>query len=96
MTRRPKPGRIACVVPFCKRTAPRDPNDDANAEIICGGHKRLVDSGLRRLHRRVCRKVEGLEVCRANLGLAKTLFGIERRVWAKMKEQAIERAAGIA
>jgi hypothetical protein len=90
-----KPGRIPCVVPFCKRTARRQEDDEDGAEIICGRHGRAVDRRLRLLMRAVNRRVRKLEVCEANRAEWERLAAISHRTWAKMKVQAIERNAGI-
>lgn len=90
-----KPDRVACVVPFCGRTAPRQPDDDERAEIICGRHASAVDPRLRWLMRAVNRRVRALEVCEANRPEWDRLSAIGDRTWAKMKAQAIERNAAI-
>ena len=41
--------RIPCVVPFCRRTAPRAKFPDAS-EIICGKHWRMARKSRRRIY----------------------------------------------
>jgi hypothetical protein len=49
-----KPGRIACEIPFCRRTAPAEKYGD-DAQIICGKCWRLADPATRRENRRLYR-----------------------------------------
>lgn len=48
-----KPGRIPCLVPFCRRTGKRNPDDAESVELICGPHWRLADKWLRRRFKRL-------------------------------------------
>ncbi len=53
-----KAGRISCVVPFCRRTAPAEPGDGADTEVICGKHWQLAPLKMRRVLRRIERRAE--------------------------------------
>lgn len=77
-----KPGRIACCVPFCRRTFKIEPGD---REIMCGAHYRLGDARLRRLRAKVIRKLKS--------GRLSWDFGaaMAERLWIKIKEQAMTR-----
>jgi len=102
------PDRIPCVVPFCRRTAKRLPEDTDDVEIICGKHYRLADARLRRNKTLALRRANrAYEKC---LSLKKTdpfadlmveqgkyrrLYWLHNRIWDLIKIQAIERAVGI-
>lgn len=79
-------GRVACIVPGCKRTACEEFAD--GGEIICGKHYRLADVRWRRLLTKVRRKC-------GKLGSPPHLISLFYRVWDRIKQQAIERGAGI-
>lgn len=51
------PDRIACAVPFCRRTAARDRYPGC-AEIICGKHYRAAPKWKRRAYARLRRRVD--------------------------------------
>jgi hypothetical protein len=74
-----KPGRIACSVPFCRRTAPAE-KYETDEMIICGRHWRLGDAQLRRLYTKAIRRKRGW---------------LAHLVWKKVLRQAIERSAGV-
>lgn len=95
--------RLSCVVPFCKHTHGRhkgEPPFNEWTEWICGEHWRLVDQRLKRLRTAIRRRAErlktGAEYRRGwvHPRLVNAL-GSQRRIWRKMKRQAIERAMGI-
>lgn len=77
--------RIACCVPFCRRTYH---NREGYDEWICREHWTMTDKSLRKrksdLHRRAKRK---------GWTMARKL--IASHLWEELKCQAIERAAGI-
>lgn len=75
-------GRLRCVVPFCRRTFKRQPDEprDVTIIVICGKHWRLGDAKLRALRTRALRK--------KRRRLASMLFD-------RVMKQAIERAGGI-
>lgn len=87
--------RIACIVPFCGRGSTRWA---APCEIICGKHYRMSDLALRRRRTRVkamLRKRGEWEAGPGGEALTERAQRIDDRLWAKIKLQAIERAAGI-
>ena len=99
MTFTPKPGRIPCCVPFCRRTAKDDGTE--GHEIICGRHWRLADRTLtrryKRLQKAVYRLMETPPEALTDAERERVLrhFEFSRRTWHRIKQQAIERAAGI-
>lgn len=103
-----KPDRIPCVVPFCRRTAKRLPDDGPDAEIICGKHYRLADQRLRKaasLARRrgkrfyekykAAHETGQIEVADELYLQCERHYRIHNRLWRRIKSQAIEAAAGI-
>lgn len=98
MTATAKPGRVACCVPFCKRTG----KDDGHVtEIICGPHWRPTDSRLRRSYKRLCKWLAPkLELDPSAFSEAEQRRIIARHrvaeaMWEKLKAEAIEAAMGI-
>lgn len=89
------PIRLACCVPFCRRTFKNGklgaPWEDG-VEIICGKHWRLGSAILRRRHSRLQRlHTRGIRgVAREKVEYLRWLC------FQRIKRQAIERAAGIA
>lgn len=81
-----KEGRIACEVPFCRRTAPAA-RYEAGTRIICGKHWRLGDERPRRVYRRALRKHRMTGESRFS--------AIANRCWERVLRQATERAVGI-
>jgi hypothetical protein len=79
-----KPGRIPCVVPFCRRTTARADFD----QWLCGDHWRLTDKASRRVYGRHLRRWRRYGT--ASYGPAAA------RIWRRLCAQAIQRAAGIA
>jgi hypothetical protein len=82
--------RLPCVVPFCRRTRPHEPNV---AQWICGKHYALVDRDLRdkrRRYRRLLKRATAAGLDRAIEGLYSWLSASFDRA----KSQAIERAMG--
>lgn len=75
--------RIRCVIPFCKRTAPRERVPEGH-EIICGKCWRRADPKLRKLQRRARRRWDKTKSERDAVRID--------RLWAKIIAQAIERA----
>ena len=80
-------GRILCVAPFCKRTAPTSRWPDCD-EFICAKHWRGVGRRTKWLYRTVKRKLKRRPDDRDYL-----LLG--RRIWERAKREAIEAAAGL-
>lgn len=78
--------RIPCVVPFCRCGATCYP---PGHEILCPKHYRLVDQSLKAKRRAVRRmlKARGQQD-------TERAHRLEVRLWARMKHQAITRAAG--
>lgn len=98
-----KPGRIPCVVPFCRRTA--DAAKFEGCEIICGKHWRMASGTLRRRHSRLIRRYRRRFGNRPYLEYpagsplrieAVRLDSICQKAWERCKRAAIEAAAGIA
>lgn len=95
-----KPGRIACQVPFCRRTAKADGIE--GQEILCGKHFRLADKSLIRRYRRWSRRCDDLMSMPPEhysdddqLRVVR-MFNVCNVMWDRIKRQAIERAVGIA
>jgi hypothetical protein len=76
------PGRLPCVVPFCRRTTAR-----ADFERrICGDHWRLIDEARRRVYGRHLRRWRRY---------AAAAYGpTAARIWRVMVGQVIQRAGG--
>lgn len=82
-------GRVGCCVPFCGRT--RKSPAGRFSEWICGDHWRLIDKERRRVWGRVHRRWRRFgPASRETAPLV-----AYARLWAALKRQAIERAAGI-
>lgn len=101
-----KPGRIACCVPFCRRTA--DASKFPGQEIICGPHWRSIPAAIRARRTQLkarARRVERLLMrkgFRHKPGIVTKVDAMERtfdrlwsRHWAELKAAAIESAAGV-
>ncbi len=71
--------RIACLVPFCRRTRTFNVMKASDIEWICSDHWRATDRETRRIYFRAKRRQRR----------ARHWF------WDKLKRQAIERAGGI-
>lgn len=84
-------GRRPCLVPFCPRTFKREEDVE---EVICGPHARLADKRLRKLLTLNRKRLDKLQVIEENRPAAMRLLAREERLWAKVKAQAISRAAG--
>lgn len=76
--------RIRCLVPFCRRTAPRAKVAPAT-RIICGPHWRAIPKRYRRVYYRLMR--------RWNRG--KVSVHVMNRMWDHLERKAIEAAGGI-
>lgn len=81
-----KPGRIPCVVPFCRRTTA----GKAGAEWICGNHWPMVPKARRRVWGRLRKRWR-----RYGPEAGEHFPARWWRVWAALKREAIERATGI-
>jgi hypothetical protein len=80
--------RVACCVPFCRRTTARQ-----FVEWICREHWLLIDPRKRRVYarqRRRFRRFAGDEVA------AEIFDRVTDRLWRNIKREAIERAVGVA
>ena len=81
----PKPGRIPCCIPFCRRTASIERHPDA-VEVICGKHWRFASRrgrGLYAVRRR-----------RAEAGDESQWPKLER-LWERLKSEITEASGGI-
>ncbi len=87
-----KPGRIACCVPFCGRTAPEN---GYREEIICSPHWRLARAPLKRRLARV-RRILRRAWARGDEGDARRALALNCAIWRKIKREVIEVAVGIA
>lgn len=96
-----EPGRIACVVPFCRRTRH---NRDGVSEWICGDHWMAVSKTLRRrkarLSRAYTRRFGDAHFSKYEAGSPQRIACVRLarlfdRAWNAAKRQAIERAGGI-
>ena len=79
-----RPGRIACAIPFCRRTAPAEKFPDD--EIICGKCWRMADPALRRGNRELYRIVAPTAAQQAEFWSS----------WDRIKAQITEARGGIA
>ncbi|GAA3849434.1 hypothetical protein AFIC_001017 [[Pseudomonas] carboxydohydrogena] len=98
------PGRIACCVPFCRRTCR---NDGGFAEWICGKHwaavskttkrrRRLADRAKARAFRRSDQQyLEQGGLTESQLNRALAAGELSRALWRRCKREATERAMGI-
>lgn len=98
-----KPGRIPCVVPFCRRTAD-EAKYPSGTVIICGKHWRLAPASWRRrrskLERRYSRQFGDTPFWEFPAGSpqrieAARLDRLIHVLWTRCKRAAIEAAAGI-
>jgi hypothetical protein len=87
-----KAGRIPCCVPFCGRTFKAEGGD---VELMCGKHWRLARPALRRRHTRVVRRCRAA-ILKKDWRTAERAWRLENAIWAAIKRQATEVAAGIA
>jgi hypothetical protein len=87
--------RCRCLVPFCKRTrGPRKGDRFAITDTfqwICGPHFKAVPASLRRRRARITRMM-----ARASGERQRRLDDLDRRMWDRIREAAIERAGGLA
>lgn len=89
--------RLACCVPFCRRTFRNDKNQTPwpeGSEVICGKHWRLIDRDRRRRYDKLKRLFKNK---RGTLQgkLADYIHERLGREWERLKTVAIEAAAGI-
>jgi hypothetical protein len=100
-----KPGRIPCIVPFCRCTAAQTKHPGAT-EIICAKHWRRVPRALKARKRKIVRLLEKAEavVTREIRGLRIDVSDEKRKraahraawkVWDRCKAAAIDAAGGI-
>lgn len=102
------PDRIACCVPFCRRTIARSRLPDEHNEWICGKHWPLVSRRLKaeyrlakcRARRIIARKSVYREYWKLPPGSPGRVSAVSmwRRldgIWERCKVDAIERAMGI-
>lgn len=101
-----KPGRIACCIPFCSRTASEE--RFRGEEIICGKCWKLVSAGikaersqLKRRARRVSRILMRRDVLRRNgittkaARLEEMFFRAFGRNWERAKRSATDNKLGV-
>lgn len=91
----PKPGRTACVVPCCRRTAK---SVGVGHEVICAKHYRACDKALRAKYRKMNKDIDA--ALAGNINGQKTLeiqamIDQSYQIWGELKRQAIEAAVGI-
>ncbi|BEV44742.1 hypothetical protein [Afipia carboxidovorans] len=98
------PDRIACCVPFCRRTCR---NDSGFAEWICGKHwalvskttkrrRRLADRARERANRRFEQQYRDQDGCtESQLNRALAATDLSAALWRRCKREAIERAMGL-
>lgn len=97
-----KPGRIPCIVPFCRCTAPADKHP-YDTEIICQKHWRMVPAETKARYRQVKRRANKIwrlindprKVRKPGGAIAYRSKDDIRKCWERIKREAIERAAGI-
>lgn len=75
--------RLKCCVPFCRRATKRTEFD----EWICGDHWRLIPKNRRRVYGRIVKQWRRYR--------AKNIGRRGARVWRRLRQIAIERAAGL-
>lgn len=97
----PKPGRLYCLVPFCRCSVQADKFPGVT-QVICAKHWRLVHRDLKARYRQLKRRrakvwrwTYGPKVNRPNPGLFALIDGALDRHWERCKADAIERSAGI-
>jgi len=79
-----KPGRIPCIVPGCRRTAP----DEGYPEFICRKHWRGVPLRLRKRYQKLCRIMRREWPSKR----ARKAARIAAKMWPVMKAAAIANA----
>ena len=98
-----RPGRIACIVPFCSRTGAQEKHPGAT-EIVCYQHWRLLPQPKRRIYSRAWRAAKrafaretapGSFASKADWLAADRAAGRCERLWRAMQREIIETAAGI-
>ena len=94
--------RIACSVPFCRRTQARVGKFEHCEEIICGKHWRLARRSRRLVYGRLQREIDRdprnfFQMPPASPARHRRLkiLKLADRLWASLKAEAIERAMGI-
>lgn len=65
----PRPGRVACCIPHCRRTAPKERHPDSS-EIMCAGHWRMASKRARKLHNGRIRQADRMSALIASGALA--------------------------
>ena len=81
-----KPGRIPCIVPGCRRTAPD--NGEYAQEIICGKHWRLIPKHQRKRYQKLARIVRREWPSKR----ARKANRLCSALWLKLKDRAIAEA----
>lgn len=99
-----QPGRIACLVPFCRRTRRAD---SSFSEWICAKHWAAVKKETKKRRRlaeraaaRACARLDALYIksgffTEAQLTRIRAARRLSAALWNRCKTEAIERAAGI-
>jgi hypothetical protein len=80
--------RIPCLVPNCRRTAPKA-KYPPRTQIICQKHWPLVPTRVRRLHAAIHRKAK-------RTGWTPALQRVASFHWQRIRRIAIEKAVGLA
>lgn len=89
--------RLSCLVPGCRRTHPPifDEVLGQVTEWVCGGHWRATSARYRKVYARVKRELRnGIKTGR-DLAWTMGRFELKRRIWEKLRTQAVERSFGI-
>lgn len=87
------PGRIGCLVPFCRSTRGDWKGDEPlhdGVEWMCWKHYRLVPRSVRRRRTRLDRMSTRADEAQRN-----RIRTLQRRLWARAKASAIEAAGGL-
>ena len=85
--------RLACCVPFCRRTFKNDKAGTPwreGSRVICGKHWRMGSATTRRRQRRLRRLLK-----RGVVGKTDKIEGMLNVLWERILKQATEAAAGI-
>ncbi|HTE38026.1 MAG TPA: hypothetical protein VK630_15910 [Reyranella sp.] len=92
--------RLACCVPFCRRTFRQDKAGTPwpeGSQVICGKHWRLASATMRRRYSRLKRlHARGITSRHGRRPYHLNVAYVVRRCFERIVKQAIERAAGIA
>lgn len=89
--------RLACIVPGCRRTHPPIVDEVLGqmTEWVCGRHWRATSARYRAIYARVKRELRSGIRSGCDQAWALGRFELRRRVWRKLRKQAVERGVGI-